>query len=80
MCSSDLLDLVLLDLTMPVLSGAETFERLRALQPGVKVLLMSGFSDDGQARKLLESGCNGFIHKPFALPDLLAKLRELGLS
>lgn len=61
------IDLVLLDLTMPVLSGWETLRELRVLDPAVRVLLMSGYAhtpDDS-----LE-GANGFLAKPYSAPEL----------
>lgn len=58
---------VILDMVMPGMSGGETFDRLKAIDPGVKVLLSSGYSLDGQAREIIERGCVGFIQKPFSL-------------
>jgi len=69
--------LVILDLTMPDLSGAKTFDAIRAIAPGMKVLLASGFTGDGHARELLERGCNGFIQKPFDVATLTRTLRGL---
>ena len=68
--------LVLLDLTMPEMSGAATYRALREVIPGVKVLLSSGYSIDGQAQELLAQGCSGFIQKPFDTRTLSAKVRE----
>jgi two-component system cell cycle sensor histidine kinase/response regulator CckA len=68
---------VILDMVMPGLSGLETFEALRAMDPEVKVLLASGYSREGQATMLLEAGCQGFIEKPFDHRELSEKLKEL---
>ena len=73
----DRISLVILDLTMPDMSGAETFDAIRRTAPNQKVLLASGFSGEGQAQELLDRGCNGFIQKPFDMSTLSAKLREL---
>jgi PAS domain S-box-containing protein len=70
-------DLVILDMIMPGMGGGETFDRLRAIDPQVKVLLCSGYSLEGQAARILERGCNGFIQKPFSLEALSKKLRDL---
>lgn len=67
---------VVLDMIMPQMSGGETFEQLRAINPRVKVLLSSGYSINGQAREILNRGCNGFIQKPFHLQELSRKLQE----
>ncbi|MBW2018177.1 MAG: hypothetical protein JRJ01_15290, partial [Deltaproteobacteria bacterium] len=55
----------------------ETFDRLKAINPDIKVLLSSGYSVDGQASKILERGCNGFIQKPFNINELSEKMREI---
>jgi PAS domain S-box-containing protein len=71
------ISLVILDLTMPELNGVQTFHALRELCPGLKVLLASGYSLEGQAQELLDSGCNGFIQKPFGLEALSAGLARI---
>jgi preprotein translocase subunit YajC len=59
------------------LSGGETFDRLREINPGIKVLLSSGYSIEGQAQEIMDRGCNGFLQKPFRLANLSRKVREL---
>ena len=71
------IDLVILDMIMPGISGGEIFDRLREINPGIKVLLSSGYSIEGQAREILNRGCNGFLQKPFRLTDLSRKVREM---
>jgi PAS domain S-box-containing protein len=71
------MDLVILDMIMPDMSGRETFENLKVYQADVKVLLSSGYSIDGQATEILNSGCKGFIQKPFSLKQLSRKMREI---
>lgn len=68
--------LVVLDMVMPSLGGAETFERLKAMDPDVRVLLSSGYSLDRRASQLLEKGCRGFIQKPFDIQQLSLRIRE----
>ncbi len=70
------IDLVVLDMILPGISGAETFKRLRVINPDVKVLLASGYSIDGQAQEILDRDCNGFIQKPFRLKDLSRRVRD----
>ena len=69
--------LVLLDMIMPGMGGEETFRRLKALDPGVRVLLSSGYSQEGRAQELLREGCRGFLQKPYNLDELRAKLEEV---
>ncbi len=73
----DEIDLVVLDMIMPDMGGGETFDRLRRIDPGVRVLLSSGYSLDGEAKEILNRGCSGFIQKPFRLSDLSDVLDEL---
>jgi PAS domain S-box-containing protein len=56
---------VLLDLTMPRMDGEETFREMRRIQPGVRVLLMSGFSEQEALERFAGKGLDGFIQKPF---------------
>jgi PAS domain S-box-containing protein len=72
----DGIDLVILDMIMPGVSGGETFDRIKAINPEVKVLLSSGYSINGQATEILKRGCNGFIQKPFRMTELSHKIRE----
>jgi two-component system cell cycle sensor histidine kinase/response regulator CckA len=68
-------DLVILDLLMPGLSGEEVFMRLRALNPTVRVLIVSGFSSEQVVHRILEVGGRDFIQKPFSIDVLARKVR-----
>jgi CheY-like chemotaxis protein len=70
------IDLVLLDVSMPRQSGAQTFAALRKLAPGVKVLLSSGYHED-HVEPALRAGAQGFLPKPYTLAQLLAALRAI---
>jgi PAS domain S-box-containing protein len=71
------IDIVVMDMIMPGMGGGETFDRLKQIHSGVKVLLSSGYSINGQASRIMERGCDGFIQKPFNLEQLSMKLREI---
>lgn len=73
----DKIDLVILDMIMPEMVGEEAFDRLKEMDPKIKVLLSSGYSLDGKASELLERGCDGFIQKPFSMKQLSQKIREI---
>ncbi len=75
--NKDGIDLVILDMIMPGIGGGETYDRLREINPGIKVLLSSGYSINGEAANILERGCSGFIQKPFSMADLSNKVREV---
>jgi PAS domain S-box-containing protein len=70
-------DLLLADLVMPRMSGAELAEALAELQPGLKVLFMTGHTDDAQVQDRLVEGDVELIHKPFSGEALLGHLRRL---
>ena len=71
------IDIILLDMIMPVMGGGETYDRLKDINPDVKVILTSGYSIDGQANDILKRGCNGFIQKPFTIHELSQKLNDV---
>lgn len=70
-------DLVILDLIMPGMSGYKTFDRLKQMNPDVKVLLSSGYSLPEEANAIIEQGNSGFIQKPYNINDLSQKVREV---
>jgi PAS domain S-box-containing protein len=71
------IDLVIMDLIMPGMSGSETYDRLKEINTHVKVLLSSGYSINGQAAKIMERGCDGFIQKPFNINQLSEKIQGI---
>ena len=71
------IDLVLLDMVMPVMGGGEAFDRMKEINTNVKVLLSSGYSLEGEAKEILKRGCDAFIQKPFKLEQLSQKLVEI---
>lgn len=64
------ISLVILDVVMPVMGGKETLMRLKENHPKVRVLISSGFNQEGAVNELLESGARGFIQKPYSMPEL----------
>jgi len=75
--NKDIIDLVVLDMIMPELGGGEAFDKIKEINPNVKVLLSSGYSIDGQAREIMQRGCDSFIQKPFSIKHLSSKISEL---
>jgi len=71
------IDVVILDMIMPGMSGGDVFDRLKEINANVRVLLSSGYSIDGEASEILDRGCNGFIQKPFRINLLAQKIREV---
>jgi two-component system, cell cycle sensor histidine kinase and response regulator CckA len=72
---SNLIDLVVLDLVMPDMSGEAVFNKIREIRPDIKVLFASGHYMVDQTRALLQSGSSDFLQKPFNLRQLSTKIR-----
>ena len=70
-------DLVILDMIMPGISGGETYDMIKEINPRVKVLLSSGYSIDGQAEEIMARGCDSFIQKPFDMKEISQKIRKI---
>lgn len=77
MAEKDRIDLVILDMIMPEMGGRETLKRLQEIKAGVRVILASGYSMNGQAASLMKEGCRAFLQKPYSLRDLSHKMREV---
>jgi CheY-like chemotaxis protein len=75
--NKDKIDLVILDMVMPHMGGGEAYDKMKEINPKVKVLLSSGYSIDGQAKEILARGCDAFIQKPFSMRDLSQKIWEV---
>ncbi|MBW2358258.1 MAG: response regulator, partial [Deltaproteobacteria bacterium] len=71
------IDLVILDMIMPDMGGGDTYDRLKEIAPDIKVLLSSGYSITGEATRILDRGCDGFIQKPFNTKQLSQKIRGI---
>jgi PAS domain S-box-containing protein len=71
------LKLVLLDMQMPKKSGRETYIEMREINPGVKVLLASGFQKDERVEAILRLGVDGFIEKPYTFGQLVKAMQNI---
>ncbi len=69
-------DLVILDMLMPQMSGEETFFKLKAQKPNVRVLSISGYTSEESVKNILSNGGIDFIQKPFTIEELSKKVRE----
>jgi PAS domain S-box-containing protein len=74
---ADSIRVVLLDRTMPALSGADTLEAIREVRPDAKIVLVSGYLEERVAGELAGRGLAGFLKKPFSPETLLARVREV---
>ena len=75
--NQDRVDMLILDMIMPGMGGGEAYDRMKEINPDIKVLLSSGYSMAGQATEILKRGCNGFIQKPFSVNELSEKIGEI---
>jgi|GEM_PF-3391148 len=74
---SDEIKMVILDMIMPEMSGFETYNHMKTINPRIKVLLSSGFSKKGQASEIVARDKQAFIQKPFDLTQLSHKLAAI---
>src|SRR5205814_4520535 len=68
--------LIILDFFLPVMDGDAVFEELKALNPGVNVVLSSGFAEQNKIGAMLAQGLRGFIPKPYTREKLLEQVRS----
>jgi DNA-binding NarL/FixJ family response regulator len=64
------IDLVILDMIMPRMGGVACFKEIRAFNPEAKVLISSGFTQEGSMEELWEAGIVGFVKKPYHRAEL----------
>src|ERR1700681_4731965 len=72
-------DLIITDLKMPGMSGIEVLKSVRILQPGIPVILITGYASIDTAVEAMKNGASDYISKPFA-PDLLLEKVQHALS
>lgn len=77
---ADRIAVVLLDLTMPVLSGDEVLDEIHRIRPDVPILLSSGFPEEEARRRFPKGGPAGFIQKPYLPDELMRMLAEIARS
>ncbi len=75
--SSDDIDGVLLDLTMPRMDGLTAFRRMKAIRPDIRVILSSGYNEQDATQRFLGEGLTGFIQKPYRLHQLRELLNRI---
>lgn len=71
------IDMILLDMAMPVLCGKDAFMEIKKIDSTQKVLMASGFKQDERLKEVLEMGADGFIQKPYSLDDLAKKVKSI---
>jgi signal transduction histidine kinase/ActR/RegA family two-component response regulator len=75
--NSDEIDLIILDINMPVMCGTEAYPEFLKIKPGIPVLVSSGYIMNEDTREALDMGAQGFLQKPFRLEEVDAKIMEI---
>jgi CheY-like chemotaxis protein len=72
-------DIILLDIMIPKINGYEVCQRLKQNQDTshIKILMLSGMTQNSDLHKAFEAGADAFISKPFSLFDILSKVESL---
>ncbi len=71
------IDLVLLDMTMPKMSGEDAFTEMCRIDPDVQVILTSGYNEQDATNRFTGKDLAGFIQKPYTLEELVEKLKDI---
>ena len=69
-------DVIIMDLSMPDLSGIDAMKRIHERRPGLPVVILTAHADDGTEREAREAGASGFVAKGTGLRDLVVVLHE----
>jgi NarL family two-component system response regulator YdfI len=69
-------DVIIMDLSMPDLSGIDAMKRIHERRPDLPVVILTAHADDGTEREALEAGARGFVAKGTGLRDLVVMLHE----
>jgi two-component system, cell cycle sensor histidine kinase and response regulator CckA len=75
--NGDRIDLVILDLIMPELSGKQCLEEILKINPDARILISTGYSPDDPTRKVIEAGARGHVSKPYTLKQMLGVVRDV---
>src|SRR5574340_161705 len=80
MIEKETFDFIFTDIVLPGIDGLELTEKVKALKPGIKVIVMTGFSADFSYDKAIEAGASDFIKKPFSFEELMARMTILNMQ
>lgn len=73
----DAIDIVILDVMMPVMSGNEAFEELKKINPDIRVAVSSGYGEDPRIDEMFAKGARGFIQKPYTMETLAKEISRI---
>ena len=72
----DSIDIIILDIVMPDLGGAEVVDAIKTIDPDSKIVLSSGYGKDRKITEMIQN-CHGFIQKPFSMQELSVSLQSI---
>jgi PAS domain S-box-containing protein len=72
-----MIDVVLLDMNMPLMGGKVTFEQLKAINPNVRIIILTGYGKGVIESPTFSGEVSGFLQKPFQVEDLAMKVRQV---
>lgn len=76
-CKADKrIDLILMDIKMPVMNGHEATRKIREFNPGLPIIAQTAYTSEQDKNNAFQSGCNDFISKPFKREDLIIKVNS----
>jgi CheY-like chemotaxis protein len=71
------ISLVILDMRMPGMNGCEVYDRLKKIQPDVKIIIVSGYLEEYDLCEISTRNFDGYMTKPFKLKELSEKIEEV---
>jgi DNA-binding response OmpR family regulator len=77
LAADETVDFVLIDISLPTIDGHEVLRRIRAMRPGLPVLMLTARDDLQNKVRALDAGADDYLTKPFAFEELLARIRAL---
>ena len=75
--SKNSISLVILDMRMPGMNGCEVFDRLKKIQPEVKIIIVSGYMEEYDLCEISTRNFDGYLNKPFKLKELSNQIEEV---
>ena len=73
-------DVILMDVVMPEMNGVEAFQRIREINPGAAVILMTAYSEEELIRMALSEGARRVVHKPIRIDQMIEMIKEIASS
>ena len=70
------MDIVLMDIKMPVMNGVETYKKLKIIRPGIRVILMTAFSVEDLIKDAVSEGVYAVVHKPFDIDTVMSMIEK----